>query len=80
MTNLENLPVWAKILLSIPVSNAASADHFEGQPNATSRQQGSVPSDAGGTKPSATLFGADSLDRQWRWQVVLRFAPNEFSS
>ena len=80
MTNLENLPVWAKILLGIPVSDTTSASHSEGQPNAASSQHGSVPSGAGETKQSMTLFGADRLDREWRWQAVLRFAPNEFSA
>jgi len=79
MTNLENLPVWAKILLGIPVSDTASANHPDGSLIATSCQQQSAPSDAAGIKQSATRFGVDLLDREWRWQVVLRFAPSEFN-
>jgi len=80
MTNSENLPVWAKILLGIPVSDAASASYSEAQLKAASRQQEATPADALVTKPHATRFGADLLDGEWRWQAVLRFAPNEFSA
>lgn len=80
MTNQDNLPVWAKILLVIPVEDAVLPipTDIDEQPNSGNR--GVVPSKAAASEQSVFAFGTRSLGRKRRWKPALCPTPCEANS
>jgi hypothetical protein len=71
MTNQEKLPVWAQILLGVPVNDEMQPDHSEGKgpPNSSKREAG--PSGSAATEQSVITFGEAERERKWNWKTAL---------
>jgi hypothetical protein len=79
MTNQDNLPVWAKILLGLPVNDGGPTAHSERQQNLSSGKREGGSSEDNGTERNV-MFAAAPLHSKRRWQTLLRPAESEFNS
>ncbi len=80
MMNQDNLPVWAKILLSIRVDDGVQAIHSEPRQDAGSSNRETEVSEQMGPERSAMVFGTDKLGVTWSWRELLRPVASEFNS
>ena len=71
MTNQESLPVWAKILLGIPVNDDLQPDRTEGKEPANSSQREAGASGSATLKQSVIAFGEAGRERKWNWKTAL---------
>ena len=66
MTNQDSLPVWAKILLGIPVNESALPNHGEPQePENSSKREAQV-SELAQTEQTVRVY--NSKQRKWNWK------------
>ena len=64
MTNQESLPVWAKILLGIPVNDEMHPDPTEGKEPAGRSESAAM-------EQSVIAFGEAGRERKWNWKTAL---------
>ena len=80
MNSQVHLPVWAKILLDIPVQEEILTQYSKQQPQGhSSRREASLP-EVGTMERSATILRRTDSEWKWRWQNVLRPIPEEASA
>jgi len=71
MTKQDNLPVWAKILLGVPVNEAEQSNHPEVDQLGSSRDRNAAQSGPAITEQSVVVFGSGKHHRKWNWKSAL---------
>jgi|GEM_PF-3282246 hypothetical protein len=79
MTNQDNLPVWAKILLGIPAEESALPHPAETEEPANSSKREANPSEAAVMEQSAIVFGTGTRKHKWNWATAFCPAAREAS-
>jgi hypothetical protein len=77
MTNQEKLPLWAQILLGIPVNDEMKPDRSEGKETANSSKREAGRSESAAMKQSVIAFGAAGRERKWNWKTALSPSARE---
>jgi hypothetical protein len=80
MTNQENLPVWAKILLGIPTEDTVLPAPPEREEKANSSQRESAPSEPAAMEQSVIVLGRSKRERKWDWKTALCPCTREANS
>ena len=71
MTKQENLPVWAKILLGVPVNEAELSNHPEVDQMENSCNRSAAQSGPTIAEQSVVVFGSAKHHRKWNWKSAL---------
>ena len=67
MTNQDTLPVWAKILLGIPVNESALPNHGEREEQQNSSQREAEVSELAQTEQTVRVYNSKQRERKWSW-------------
>ena len=65
MTSLENLPVWAKILLGIPPNDVAEPNRDVPEEQVNSSKRESLLSEFAQTAQAATAYNRNQWESKW---------------
>jgi len=79
MTNKDNLPIWARILLGVPVTGAASDDRQSDNVVADRQQSVGAP-EHHDREQSVLLFDTAGGKRKQKWQDPLCLMPGKLRS
>ena len=71
MTNQESLPVWAKILLGIPVNDEIQSDRTDGKDPANFSKREAGRSESAAMEQSVIAFGEAGREPKWNWKTAL---------
>lgn len=80
MTDHDNLPVWAKILLGIPVGQKIEPNYTEHPDEANCSVRDARPSEITATEQRVKSVGCSKPERSRRWQILRRPVVVEFNS
>lgn len=78
MSNQEDLPVWAKILLGIPERDAAEPENRKPAPAASDRRCHAASDPEHETGQSVRSFVPSERNCKWVWPSALRPFAKEF--
>ena len=79
MTSLENLPVWAKILLGIPVNDATEPNREVPEEQVNSSKRESLLSEFAQTGQIVTAYNRNQWESKWNCRGGLWPATREAS-
>ena len=68
MTNQDNLPVWAKILLGIAVNESTLPNHGEREEQDNSSQRKAQVSELAQTEQTVRVYNPNQRERKWSWK------------
>ncbi len=80
MTSQENLPVWAKILLGIPVANEPVSGNSGTKHTAADCQQSPAPREHQEHKQSVLVFNPTGGNRKRKWHGLMCPVPGKLGS
>lgn len=80
MTNQDNLPVWARILLGLPPDDAVLPNHAELEEKVTPNQREASPAKPAAMEQSVRTFDAGQRARKWSWKTAFCPATREANS
>lgn len=78
MANQNDLPIWARILLGIPVSEAEASDGSESESQARERERRPECCRSSTKEQTVLVFNPLADNRNCCWQTMLRPIRREF--
>ncbi|HVP54506.1 MAG TPA: hypothetical protein VMU45_05860 [Candidatus Eisenbacteria bacterium] len=80
MTNLDNLPIWAKILLGIRACDSAEHVQRAAEESPNDCRTAAVPRVEEAIEQSVVVFGSAPHQGVWQWKASLRPATAGYRS